>query len=170
LKRGSLVLRGLSLNTSGTPPQRPRLVRKEALRNAGVPASRIQRGMCRQERERTDAATDGQSRHSLLEFVCASRPTALAARVSMVCRTPCTPSGTTLRLYLAHIFQKGVLHEPYRLPGWRSRHHHRSLVILRPALTSWHWACHDPHGLAQFGHQFQQLGVADATELAPGDA
>ena len=36
-----------------------------------------------------EAATDSHSRHSILDFVCAGRLTALAVRASMVIQTPC---------------------------------------------------------------------------------
>ncbi|HEY8905662.1 MAG TPA: hypothetical protein VIM63_06450, partial [Rhodoferax sp.] len=50
--------------------------------------------------------TDGHSMHRHLDCVCAGRPTALAARVSMVYRTPNTTSDTTSCLYFLTFFSK----------------------------------------------------------------
>ena len=81
-----------------------------------------------------ETPTDGHFSHSLLDFMCAGTQTALAARVSMATGRRAHFQARRLVLYLFHIFLKGAPHEQYRLPGWRSRHHHRCPVILRPAL------------------------------------
>lgn len=47
----------------------------------------------------------------------------------MVDRTRGAASGSASCLYLSFVFHKGALHEQHRLPRWRSRRHHRCIVI-----------------------------------------